>query len=579
MRYFYLISLLLVSFSVWAQNDDLLVKSITQVKPWSEGLSQQINIEVALPKGYHAYNDQFKILNLIPDSYSAGAISISPEKKFFDKYSQRERVGLYESGTIKLMVEAPAKNIDSMQRIKFDLRYQICSDSVCQLPKNLPIEISVNGALTDVGQSVTMPVEKSFSIFASLDELLRSSLLLSFLSVFIAGILTSFTPCIFPMLPITISILGYHADKNSRLKNFSRSLAYVLGIALTYSTLGVIAALTGSLFGSMLTNKYVLAFLTLLFFSMALSMWGVFEIQAPAFIRNKFGVGRNHSLAGAFIMGLVAGIVASPCVGPVLVSILTYVSTTKNAVLGFSLLFTFAMGLGLLFIVIGLFSSALKLLPKSGAWMDRIKFVLGAGMWGAALYYSQFLLSQRAWIFAVAISFVAFAVWKGAFNFRARRFLQQSILLAIFIFSSAVMVTIVFKPQYLMASLYRVDYQNKESETGWLPYSEEVLLQAQKDGRPVLIDFYADWCGACHELDEKTYATEEFKQISKLFTLVKFNATEDNEEIQKVLKKYDVKGLPTVLFINRNGDLLKELAFTQFLTMNELKPKMEEALK
>jgi thiol:disulfide interchange protein DsbD len=266
-------------------------------------------------------------------------------------------------------------------------------------------------------------------------------------------------------------------------------------------------------------------------------------------------------------------------VGPVLVSILTYVSTTKNAVLGFSLLFTFAMGLGLLFIVIGLFSSALKLLPKSGAWMDRIKFVLGAGMWGAALYYSQFLLSQRAWIFAVAISFVAFAVWKGAFNFRARRFLQQSILLAIFIFSSAVMVTIVLKPQYLMASLYRVDYQNKESETGWLPYSEEVLLQAQKDGRPVLIDFYADWCGACHELDEKTYATEEFKQISKLFTLVKFNATEDNEEIQKVLKKYDVKGLPTVLFINRNGDLLKELAFTQFLTMNELKPKMEEALK
>jgi thiol:disulfide interchange protein DsbD len=424
-----------------------------------------------------------------------------------------------------------------------------------------------------------MPVEKSFSFFTSLDELLKSSLLLSFLSVFIAGILTSFTPCIFPMLPITISILGYHADKNSRFKNFSRSLAYVLGIALTYSTLGVVAALTGSLFGSMLTNKYVLALLVMLFLSMALSMWGVFEIQAPAFIRNRFGVGKSHSLLGAFVMGLVAGIVASPCVGPVLVSILTYVSTTKNAVLGFSLLFTFALGLGLIFIVIGLFSSALKLLPKSGAWMNRIKFVLGAGMWGAALYYTQFLIPQRAWIFAVAASFIGFAVWKGAFNFKARRFVQQSILLAVFIFSSAVAVTIVFTPQYLTTSLYKVDYQNKESENIWLPYSEDVLMQAQKEGRPVLIDFYADWCGACHELDDKTYATDEFKQISKLFTLVKFNATEDNEDIQRVLKKYDVKGLPTVLFINRNGNLLKELAFTQFLTMNELKPKMEEALK
>jgi thiol:disulfide interchange protein DsbD len=588
MRLIYLFSLILISFNLFAkgedllvaaQNDDLLIKSISEVRPWSEGLTQEIKIEVSLPKGYHAYKDQFKILNLLPDGFSAGSLSLSPEKKFFDKYSQKERLGLYESGAVKLFIEAASKNVDPMQKIKFDLRYQICSDAVCQLPKNLPVEIGVNELLTDAGRKITMPVEKSFSFFTSLDELLKSSLLLSFLSVFIAGILTSFTPCIFPMLPITISILGYHADKNSRFKNFSRSLAYVLGIALTYSTLGVVAALTGSLFGSMLTNKYVLALLVMLFLSMALSMWGVFEIQAPAFIRNRFGVGKSHSLLGAFVMGLVAGIVASPCVGPVLVSILTYVSTTKNAVLGFSLLFTFALGLGLIFIVIGLFSSALKLLPKSGAWMNRIKFVLGAGMWGAALYYTQFLIPQRAWIFAVAASFIGFAVWKGAFNFKARRFVQQSILLAVFIFSSAVAVTIVFTPQYLTTSLYKVDYQNKESENIWLPYSEDVLMQAQKEGRPVLIDFYADWCGACHELDDKTYATDEFKQISKLFTLVKFNATEDNEDIQRVLKKYDVKGLPTVLFINRNGNLLKELAFTQFLTMNELKPKMEEALK
>lgn len=579
MRIFNTLILFLFPLILHAQNEDLLIKTVSQVKPWSEHLNQEIKVEVALPPGYHAYKDQFKIQKISPEGFLVGALNISPEKKFYDKYSKKTRMGLYESGVITLVIEAPERNVDPGQKIKFNLRYQICSDAVCQLPKNLPIEIGVNHQLTEAGQKIVAPVEKSFSIFASLDELLRSSLLLSFLSVFIAGILTSFTPCIFPMLPITISILGYHADKNSRMTNFSRSLAYVLGIAITYSSLGVAAALTGSLFGSMLTNKYVLAFLVILFLSMAVSMWGAYEIQAPAFIRNRFGVGKNHSLFGAFVMGLVAGIVASPCVGPVLVSILTYVSTTKNAVLGFSLLFTFAMGLGLIFIVIGLFSSALKMLPKSGKWMDRIKFVLGLGMWGAGLYYAQFLLPQRAWIFLIAASFVAFTIWKGAFNFKARRFIRQSILLALFVFSTSVLVTILFKPEYLTTTLFQADYQNQAVESAWLPYSEEVLMQAQKDGKPVFLDFYADWCGACHELAEKTFSTDEFKQISELFTLVRFNATEDNEEIQKVLKKYDVKGLPTVIFINRNGNVIKELTFTQFLTMNELKPKMEEALK
>ena len=575
----FILYLFLFSLPLLAQNDDLLVKSINSVKPWSEQINQEIKIEVSLPRGYHAYKDQFKILNFNPPDFSAGQVELGNEVNFYDKYSQKERKGLYESGTIKLVVEAPEKNVDVNQKIKFDLRYQICSDSVCQLPKNLPIEISVLQVLTKAGQNVTAPLNKSFSLFESLDDLLRSSLLLSFLSVFLAGILTSFTPCIFPMLPITISILGYHADKNSRMKNFSRSLAYVLGIALTYSSLGVVAALTGSLFGSVLTNKYVLGFLVVLFFAMAMSMWGAFEMQSPAFIRNRLGTGKSHGLFGAFIMGLVAGVVASPCVGPVLVSILTYVSTTKNAFLGFSLLFTFAMGLGLIFIVIGLFSSALKLLPKSGAWMDRIKFVLGAGMWGAALYYSQFLLPQRAWVFVIAASFAALSIWKGAFNFKLKQLVRQSIMLALFIFSTAVLVTIIFKPEYLTTSFYQVDYQDKASESAWQPYSDEVLIQAQKESKPVMIDFYAEWCGACHELADKTFSTDDFKQISKLYTLVKFDATEDNEKIQQVLKKYDIKGLPTVLFINRNGVLLKELTFTQFLTMNELKPKMQEALK
>jgi thiol:disulfide interchange protein DsbD len=579
---FYLYFLLFASFSLsaFAQDEDLVIESVSKVRPWTPQLNQEVKIQVSMPKGFHAYSDQFKILNILPQNFKGGSISASPEIEFYDKYTNKNRRGVYEKGSISIVLEAPEKIENPLQIVTFDLRYQICSDHVCYLPKTVPIHVDASAKVTTGAEKLTAPIKQTFSIFKSIDELLRSNMILAFLSVFIAGILTSFTPCIFPMLPITISILGYHADKHSRFKNFSRSLAYVLGIALTYSTLGVIAAMTGSLFGSMLTNKYVLAGLVILFFAMALSMWGAYEIQSPAFIRNKLGTGKSHGLGGAFVMGLVAGIVASPCVGPVLVSILTYVSTTKNILLGFSLLFTFAFGLGLLFIIIGLFSSALKLLPKSGVWMDGIKFILGAGMWGAALYYSQFILPNKWWIILISVSFIGLSIWKGAFNFNSKRYILRSFLLANFIFSSLILIVSLVKPEYIFNNLYReIPSVKSGADLNWAIYSDEVLIQAQKESKPVMLDFYAEWCAACHELAEKTFSTNEFKDLSKQFLLVKFDATEDNEQIRAVLQKYDVKGLPTVIFINRNGDVLTDLTFTQFLTMDELRPKMQEAVK
>ncbi len=337
--------------------------------------------------------------------------------------------------------------------------------------------------------------------------------------------------------------------------------------------------MTGSLFGAALANKYILTALVLLFFSMSLSMWGLFELQSPAFIRNRLGSGKSHGFAGAFFMGMVAGVVASPCVGPVLVSILSYVSTTRNVVLGFALLFTFAMGLGLIFIIIGVSSSALKLLPKSGPWMDFMKFLLGAGMWGAALYYAQFILNDRWWIALIAASFIALAAWKGAFHFHKKNYIRQSFLLALFIFSTSVLILSVFKPQYLSNAFHLDQVLKTADSANWEVYSAEALVSAKKENKPVMIDFFAEWCAACHELEKKTFATEEFKQLSREFRLLRFDATEDNEQVTAVLKKHQVQGLPTVLFINRNGTRLNELSFFQFIEMNELTPKMQEALK
>lgn len=570
-------SLLIIPFSAFSKNVE--IQTVKPFKKWSAEQIQETQIQLQLPKNFHAYKDQFKVLNIKPAGFVSGQISLHPEVEFFDKFSKKTRTGLNDQGgVISILFEAPSNIPTNLSTVEFELRHQICSDQVCYLPEVQKITVPVQAL--EINNEIAVEIQKpaAKTLFSRFENSLATNLPLAFLLVFLAGILTSFTPCIFPMLPITLSILGHHAESRTRFQNFLRSLIYVAGIATTYSVLGVIAALTGSLFGAALTNKYVVMGLCLLFFTMALSMWGVFELQAPAFIRNRFGSGKSKNSFEAYIMGMVAGIVASPCVGPVLISILTFVSTSRNALLGFSLLFVFATGLGLLFIVIGLFGEALRFLPKSGPWMNFVKFVLGSAMWGAALYYLQFVISERWWVLSLSLSFLMLSIWQGAFQFRKKAYLRQSMMLALFIFSFTVSLLAVLRPQYL--SVFNVNGSPEtQKNIVWIPYSEVELAAAKDNQQTVIIDFYADWCGACHELEEKTYTHPEFIQLSKNFKLLKVDATADTSAVETILQKYQVQGLPTVVFINRKGVLLNDLTFTQFIEWEQLKPKMLESLK
>lgn len=503
-----------------AQTQDVIFNLESDTIMLAPGRVETLKIKTILPQGFHAYSDKFKITKVSAPGFEMGQVKVVNEVDFFDKFTKKNRKGLAESGMITAQIETPIDFNNTLKNFHFNLTYQICSEKVCYLPKtqtlHVNIEASTKPSLPTISASDTVHKMTDVSLIDRLQSALAGNVFYAFLIAFIAGILTSFTPCIFPMIPITISILGHDAEKNSRAENLLRSVLYVLGIAFTYSLLGVLAALTGNLFGNALSNKYVLIGMVLLFFTMALSMWGVFELQVPAFIRNKFGVGQTRQgYFGVFMMGLFAGIVASPCVGPVLVSILSYVSTTKNAALGFGLLFTYAIGLGLIFIAIGLFGQFLSLLPRSGAWMNKIKFALGLLMLLTGIYYLR-------------LAFPA---------------------------------------------------SDNIKSTLWKPYSEQLLAEAKTKQIPVMIDFRADWCMACLEMEEKTFSRAEFEEASKAFMLLKVDATEETPEIEVILKKYDVKGLPTMIFVNRNGDVLNNLTFTQFLEWPALEPKMIEASK
>lgn len=522
-----LFSLIAFPLSLFASEEPQFKISpqVLEIIPHQPNQTARLKIRMELPPTFHAYSDQFRVDDITPPDYQFLELKVLNEVLFFDRFSKKERKGFEENGDIEVSFNVSPDLNQQDKELSFSFRYQICSEKFCYLPKKYPVKVSLK-YVKQKSESAKPTISRDDSLVDLFEKFVGESFFIALLICFIAGILTSFTPCIFPMIPITISILGHNAEKNSRVQNFVRSLFYVLGIAVTYSTLGVIAASSGKLFGSLFTNKWVMLSMSGIFAVMALSMWGLFELQVPAFIRNRFGSGKNPThLGGVFVMGLISGVVASPCVGPVLVAILSYVATTQDVVMGFALLFTYAIGLGMIFIMLGIFGQALSALPRSGKWMNKIKLILGLLMVAMSLYYLQFALPIKDWMTAI-----------------------------------------------------NAGPQHAEQDQRWVNYSEAQLEKAIAQGKPVIIDFRADWCVACHELDEKTFSKAEFKALSEKFILLQVDATEDTKAIQEILTKYSVKGLPTVVFINKSGQIISELTFTQFIKWDELEKKMQKAL-
>lgn len=558
---------------------------------WPAGISGELKLDLRLPKGYRAYEDQFKFLIYEPDGFKAGPIQISPIAQWYDKFLKKNKSGILEQATAKIQIEAPPSYNRNFKNLKFELTYQACSDQFCLFPttKTVTVPIKLIGAPVDSNTFLEPSKEngsKSSPPFLSSEnfsEWMNQGLLPSLIFVFIAGILTSFTPCIFPMIPITLAVLGNHAEKRTRVQNFTFSLIYVLGIATTYSIFGVIAALSGGLFGASLGNPIVLGFICILLLLMSLSMYGLFEIQVPAAIRNRFGAAKTKANpTGAYLTGLFAGIIASPCVGPVLVAILTYVSVTKNAFLGFLLLFVYALGLGLIFLVLGAYSELAKKLPRSGPWMDLFKFSLGTLMLGAFYYYLNLLVPSRLFDAALGLGLVILASTFGAFQRpqniikSIKKGLLQACLFVGFVYLS---IGIFDLRPLIQSQMMGTASINKTSTIRWQEFTQEKFESALASGKPVLIDFWADWCAACHEMDQKTFTDPVIESLSVNYVFLKYDATKDSENLKALKAKYGIQGLPTILFFDRSGQWVSRLTLTQFEDPRAFANRLQELLK
>ncbi|PIS11735.1 MAG: thiol:disulfide interchange protein [Bdellovibrio sp. CG10_big_fil_rev_8_21_14_0_10_47_8] len=537
----FLLLMTLISFlsldlrPAWAQKEQPL-SATAQLTPYQLEPEQiaVLEIQIELPEGYKAYEDQFKISIESPEGFKVSQFQITPLKEIFDKFSKKKRNVVIRKAQIRAPIEVASTLDPGNQILTVKLTYQACTSSYCLFPQNKELHVPFVAIAEHKATN-----EKSFWKL-SFSEVYKHGLIWAFLFVFVFGLLTSFTPCIYPMIPITLAILGREAHVRNRWQSLLVSFVYVSGIGITFSALGVFAASTGILFGSFMSSPWVLGFVCLIFFMMSLSMFGLFELQAPQWIRDHvFARLQLHGYIGAFVSGMLAGVVASPCVGPVLVGILTFVAQTKNLWLGFWLLFVYALGMGMLFLALGFSTTMTKHLPKNGAWMTRIKIFFGLLMLGASLYYLDVLLVSS-------------------------KVISQSVLTTV--------------AESLKSSTRTSGDHFKLSTIVWKDYSDDVLAEAKSKGKPVLIDFRADWCAACLEMEEKTFTDQGLQLLSTQFTMVKFDATQESDALAKLKEKYQIVGLPTLVFISRSGEWIQPLTLTEFELPGPFQERMKKAL-
>jgi thiol:disulfide interchange protein DsbD len=384
----------------------------------------------------------------------------------------------------------------------------------------------------------------------ALGDLLGRGSWLAFLAAFAGGVLTSLTPCVYPLIPITVSIFGAR-KAGSRGEAALLSGLYVLGIAVTYSALGVGAALTGQAFGSVMQNGWVMGGVSLFLVAMAASMFGAFELALPSSLQERLQKVGGAGRAGAFGMGLVAGIIAAPCTGPVLAAALTFIAAKGSVGLGVAIMFPYALGMGLLFFLIGAFSISL---PKSGAWMELVKSVFGAALLATAGIYLKDLLPGLRPVFSVAPAAAIIAglvagagVLLGALHRsfhggpeeRALKALGLTLLVGGAVYGAGASGA---RERALVAASF-----------AWLHAEPEAVALARAEGRPVIVDFWAEWCVACKELDKIAWADPRVRQEAARFIKVKVDGTEDRPEIQAIQERYQVQGMPTVVFIDSAG--------------------------
>jgi thiol:disulfide interchange protein DsbD len=413
----------------------------------------------------------------------------------------------------------------------------------------------------------SIPADESRALSAPEDSgpLYGWAMLWTLLGVFIGGLALNLTPCVYPLIPITVSYFGGRGGQG-RGKLAVHALLYLGGLALTNSLLGVVAALTGSLMGAALQNPIVLIGVAGVLVFFATSLFGFWELSLP----QRLTSAASKSYAGYFgtlFMGLTLGVVAAPCLGPFVLGLLTWVASMGSPWLGFLIFFTLSLGLGVPLFVLAMFSGSLEKLPGSGEWMLWVRKLMGWVLIGMAAYFVKPLLPPAVGVCVLAAVALAAGLHLGWIdrtggNLRAFGLVRNVVGLA------GIVAGVLMIGSWFMIG----------PGVSWQPYSDQALKQARESGRPVIIDFSATWCTPCRELEDITFRDPQVvKQAQESFLMVKVDlTTKGNPLYEKLVAQYGIKGVPTVVFFDGKGKERADLRLVDFLPADQFLNRMTQ---
>ena len=563
----------------------------------------KIALKVNIEEHYHINSYEVNDPTLIKTTITSGsdefkiAATYFPQDKMYKFSFSDNEVRVYEGENyFGATVVLPSDIANGDYKLPVKINYQACDDKVCYPPKSPVVELTINvnseGEGTEQNPEVFSKIDFSKpSSTASTDSkgdkktgltenertteapssetqvsdfIEENGIVLSLLFIFLGGLALNLTPCVYPLIPITISYFGAQGG-GSKMQSVMMGVFYALGMSITYSTLGVVAALTGSLLGTALQNPIVIAVVAAILFTLGLSMFGLYEIKVPqklALAGNK----NRSGLVGSLLMGLLVGFIAAPCIGPFVLSLLVYVGQIGDAFTGFLLFFVLSMGLGFPYIFLAAFSNTLSKLPRSGEWMEGVKIIFGLILFGMALYTLAPIIPDDIFKVMFPLYIILSGVYLLLFSRKGQSSKGYTTIKYLFVIGAIIWGTWELKP----------NEGTQEVEFTWMTSVEQIDGSVQAQGKPVMIDFWAEWCAQCKELDEYTYTDQEIIDLSKSFNNIKIDLTQENDAISS---NFDIKGLPVVIFMDSNGKELRDLRVTGFLEPAEFKKKLESALE
>ncbi|GJQ61563.1 MAG: hypothetical protein SCALA702_06160 [Melioribacteraceae bacterium] len=477
---------------------------------------------------------------------------------------------VYITALIKVKEGLAAGSYD----LPVSIEYQACNDASCMPPTNIDTVLSLNVVSTttpvsEINNEIFSKVDIDYSAPVSEDgddedslgkTLEESGLFISLILIFLGGLALNLTPCVYPLIPITIGYFGGQSEGNTG-KLFMLGLFYVLGMALTYSVVGVVTSLSGAVFGSLMQNPIVIIVIAAVLVALAFSMFGMYEFKMPDSWVTKAG-GAKSGVLGAFFMGLTMGIVAAPCIGPFVLGLVTAVAAKGDPVYGFFMFFTLAVGLGTPYLFLAIFSGKLKALPRAGFWMEAVKHIFGFILIGMAIYFIIPILPKSFSGYVLPVYMLLAAIYLLLFDKLANN--QKGFR----IFKSVFSVVIIALAVWM---LWPVEKKSPD----WQNFTIAEYEASVNSGDKIIIDFYADWCVPCKELDALTFSDQRVIDKSKEFINYKVDMTKSmSETTEEIRDKFRIIGMPTIIFIDESGKEVKRL--TGFVNADEFLKIMQD---